>query len=219
MKVALPILAVIAVFCSSCARHDSEFDQLKGRISDSVDLVNRCHKKVSYVDLQNELLHDFRNQKDAGKRRCLARVWAEWVRGVTPILSGADYAGFYHAVRRFNLSLGYSATALEESEPDAKFRLSYYTEMLQRFKSACFAIPWSRRSKDETLEDYNNRMNAALVGLNEFEYEMSRWERFIIPKMLVNVPKDLQNEFKKTFQELKRHPSKDDLHKAFGVPQ
>ena len=138
---------------------------------------------------------------------------------MTPSLSGADYAGFYHAVRRFNLSLGYSATALEEAEPDAKFRLSYYAEMLQRFKSACFAIPWSRRSKDETLEDYNNRMNAALVSLNEFEYEMSRWERFIMPKMLVNVPDDLQNEFKKTFQELKRHPSKDDLHKAFGIPQ
>ena len=219
MKVAFQIVAVIAVFCSSCTKHDSEFDQLKGRIADSVDLVNQCHKKVTYVDLQNELLHDFRNQKDAGERRNLARVWAERVRGVTPSLSGADYAGFYHAVRRFNLSLGYSATALEEAEPDAKFRLSYYAEMLQRFKSACFAIPWSRRSKDETLEDYNNRMNAALVSLNEFEYEMSRWERFIMPKMLVNVPDDLQNEFKKTFQELKRHPSKDDLHKAFGIPQ
>ena len=219
MKVAFPIVAVIAVFCSSCTKHDSEFDQLKGRIADSVDLVNQCHKKVSYVDLQNELLHDFRNQKDAGERRNLARVWAERVRGVTPSLCGADYAGFYHAVRRFNLCLGYSATALEEAEPDAKFRLSYYAEMLQRFKSACFAIPWSRRSKDETLEDYNNRMNAALVSLNEFEYEMSRWERFIMPKMLVNVPDDLQNDFKKAFQELKRHPSKDDLRKAFGVPQ
>lgn len=152
MKVAFPIVAVIAVFCSSCTKHGSEFDQLKGRIADSVDLVNQCHKKVTYVDLQNELLHDFRNQKDAGERRNLARVWAERVRGVTPSLSGADYAGFYHAVRRFNLSLGYSATALEEAEPDAKFRLSYYTEMLQRFKCACFAIPWSRRSKDETLE-------------------------------------------------------------------
>lgn len=215
MKITFPIVAVIAVFCNSCARHDSEFKQLEGRIFDSVGLVNQCHRKVSYVDLQNELLRDIRNQSDAGERRTLARVWAERVRGVIPSLCGTDYSGFYHAVRRFNLSLGYSATALEESEPDAEFRFSYYIEMLQRFKSACFAIPWSGRFKDETFESYNDRMNAALVSLNEFEYEMSRWERFIMPKLLENVPADRQNEFKKTFQELKRHPSQGDLRNAF----
>ena len=41
---AVPLVAVIAVFCSSCSKHDSGLNQLKERISDSVDLVNQCHK-------------------------------------------------------------------------------------------------------------------------------------------------------------------------------
>ena len=215
MKNRIIIGGAVCAICVSCSKREPTSVPMPHKLVNAVELISMSRGKVDYLKLQDEVLQDFHTTGSLEGKRNVARNWMRMLYGVELQLDGIDYAGYNRKVRRFNICFGCSATALEEVEPDAKCRLSYYVDMLRKYKNACFAITWSGRFADESQEAFNERKNASRVLMDEYEKTMIQWERYVMPRLLANVPANLKDEFTATFQALRNHPSKEEFRKAF----
>lgn len=207
-------IAVCAI-CVSCSKREPTSEPMPHKLVNAVELISMSRVNVDYLKLQDEVLQDFHTTGSFAEKRNVARNWMRMLYDVKLQLDGIDYAGYKRKVRRFNICFGCSATALEEVEPDAKCRLPYYADMLRKYKNACFAIPWSGRFADESQEAFSERKNASRVLMDEYEKTMIQWERYVMPRLLANVPANLKDEFTATFQALRKLPSNEGLRKAF----
>lgn len=208
------LLSFAVVLACGCSPKTSERKALDGKIDEIVSSVNNGKERYKSLDNLNDLLSRLRKCEDREMQSRMAREFAERMVNAYPRLEGSDYSPFVVEVRRFGLNVGYVITTLEEFEPDASLRISFYSKLLERYKNLSFSIPWTACGTGESRASFELRMNSAQVLLCEYLEDAASWKRFTFPRIKGRLPLALRAEFEKQASLLLTYPTRDDFMRS-----
>jgi len=146
-----------------------------------VELVNNCRipapANVRYK-LFKKTFDDVAAISNVALRVEMAKKFAGLANTVNLELQNDDYAEFADRVSRYKTMFDWSVGILFNSKVEGEYILQHLINGMERYRRACWLIPITSRSANESAAAYEKRCQAIISLAGEYEYAMMSLDKF-----------------------------------------
>ena len=170
--------------------------------------------REEFLGLRRSLSHSITNVSDKAARAELANQYISMMSDVDLSLHDEEYRDFEMRVLRFEALIGTIFNVLKMADLDMRVQMEYFLGSLEKYKKACFSIPTTARSANESAQEFSRR-KAAVNNLHAmYLSRMCTFERGERPGLLMSLPAELLDEYKRRSAAILSCPSREDLSKT-----